>query len=519
MAQRKINVLMMILKRIEEGKKVTTDELAKELAVTERSIFRYLDTLQSAGYPIFFDRKQKTYRFVETFKLRSSGSFENIAAILDLKRKIFSSSAFGVATYMINGNCVWANSALADLLNTTLQQVFAKNFATMRSWRRSGLYDLVTGAIENDRECSRDIHLVSTPNRDIWAHCIAFPFTNNNQRFVLVMVHDISSRKLREQKLTRFASSISKGPSLVIMTDLKGNIEYVSDKITETTGYTREEVLGKNSRIFKSGFTPGTVYENMWETITGGLEWTGELYNRRKSGSTYWEHISISPIIGADGTISHFVAVKEDVTRQKLLEEALYHHATSDSLTGLYGRRMAIELGNLEICRAKRHEYSISVITIDIDHLKRINEAHGYATGDTVLLSVLRTLKNLLHPGVVMGRTGGDELVVVLTGKDADNDSLISEQAVKMIGELPIEHQNELIHCTVSIGIVRWGKDDIAFELLLDQARQAAYKAKRKGGNQISLYSQHETMELMNHTDLQENDLTPRWVSPDSRTA
>ena len=515
----KIDVLMIILKRIEEGNKVTADELARELAVTERSIFRYLDTLQSAGYPIYFDRAQKTYRFAETFNLRPAGSFENISGVLDLKRKIFSSSALGVATYKINGNCVWANSALADLLNTTLKQVFAQNFAAMRSWRRSGLYDLVTGAIESDQECSREIHLVSTSKKDIWAHCTACPFTNNNQRFVLVMVHDISARKLREQELTRFASSISRGPNLVMITDLNGTIEYVSNKIMETTGYTREEVIGKNPRVFKSGFTPASIYENMWETIVSGLEWTGELYNRRKSGSTYWEHISISPLIDADGTISHFIAVKEDVTRQKLLEEALYHHATSDSLTGLYCRRMTIELGNLEMCRAKHHAYSISVVTVDIDYLKRINESHGHVTGDTVLLSVSRALQKLLHPGVILGRTGGDEFVIVLTGMDADNDRLMSDQVIRAIGELPIKCQNELIQCTASIGIARWENDDISFELLLDQARQAAYRAKRMGGNQIVLLNRNETSESDKNAQFFEKCPVPLRFSPDSRLA
>lgn len=488
MAQRgvsKIDVLMMILKRLEEGSKVTTDSLAQELSVTERSIFRYLDTLQSAGYPIYFDRMQKTYRFVETFKLRPSGSFENITGVLDLKRKIFNSSSFGIATYKINGSCVWANSALAHLLNTTLKQVFSQNFASMRSWRRSGLYDLVTNAIQNNQECSRDIHLVATPQKSLWAHCIAFPFTNNNQHFVLVMAHDITARKQRELDLSRFVSSISKGPNLVMITDLNGTIEYVSDKITEITGYTRDEVVGKTPRIFQSGFTPLSMYENMWETITGGLEWTGELYNRRKSGSTYWEHISISPILDNDSTISHFVAIKEDVTRQKLLEEALYHHATSDVLTGLHSRRMMIELGNLEVCRAQRHATSVAILSVDIDYLKRINEEHGYVTGDAVLRSVSRALRQLFHPSVILGRCKGDEFVILLTGVDADGGEQAAETIIKTLGELPIDCPKGLIHCTASIGIARLIDHDVSFELLLDQAHQAAYKAKRNGGNQI----------------------------------
>jgi diguanylate cyclase (GGDEF)-like protein/PAS domain S-box-containing protein len=371
------------------------------------------------------------------------------------------------------------------MLNVTIKQVLAQNFNTLLSWRESGLLDLVNSAIQRSKECSGDLHLNSSLGKELWAYCIASPFNSNGQRFILVMAHDISTRKQKELGLSTFAASISKGPNLVMITDLDGTIEYVSDKITDITGYTREEVIGANSRLFKSGLTSASVYKNMWETITRGLEWTGELCNRRKSGSTYWEHLRISPIFDVDHNIIRFVAVKEDVTRQKMLEEELFRYATRDSLTGLYSRRMAIELGNREIGLVRRDKASMTLLVIDIDCLKKINEEYGHVAGDEVLQAVSHTFRLLLLNNYILGRTGGDEFAVLLTGADADESLLTAERLRKDIDELRIAWNANVIRCTASVGIANLPDHETSFDDLLDLAKQAAYKANRNGGNQV----------------------------------
>lgn len=484
----KIDVLMTILKRLDSGEKITVGQLAQELSVTERSIYRYLETLQAAGYPIYFDHKLKSYRFVESYKLQNSNNSKEILTALDLKQQMLRSSTVGIAAYNINGSCVLVNSALSRMTNVTRQQLFAQNFRDLQSWRESGLIDLVNNALEYNEERSQDIHLHSTSGKELWAHCIVTPFQRDEENFIFVMAHDISARKQHELALSSFASSISKGPSLLMITDVDGTIEYVSDKITEITGYSCEEVIGANPRIFKSNLTPASVYKNMWETITGGLEWTGELCNRRKSGSTYWEHICISPIFDADGSIKRFVAVKEDVTRHKQLEDELYRHATSDSLTGLYNRRMTIELASREIDLVRRHKGSLATVIVDIDHLKKINHDHGHAAGDEVIRAVSRVCRYFVRSSDILGRTGNDEFTVVLTGVDADTAEELAQRLLKGIEELHIAWNSDVIHCTASIGITMLSNDDSRFETLLEQSGQAARKANRNAKAQIELY-------------------------------
>ena len=119
------------------------------------------------------------------------------------------------------------------------------------------------------------------------------------------------------------SEAVEQSPSLTIITDANGQIEYVNPKFTEVTGYDSKEVLGKNPRMFKSGEMSPEGYSQMWETISSGQQWRGEFHNKRKDGQLWWEAASISPIRNEDGVVTHFVKVAEDITAQKEMEAEL----------------------------------------------------------------------------------------------------------------------------------------------------------------------------------------------------
>ena len=131
---------------------------------------------------------------------------------------------------------------------------------------------------------------------------------------------DITERKLAEDKLRQFSRAVEQCPASIVITDVKGNIEYVNPKFTQMTGYTREEVVGKNPRILKSGEKPPEEYRQLWECLAAGREWQGEFHNRKKNGELFWEFARISPIVGPGGTSQHLIAVKEDITGRKLAD-------------------------------------------------------------------------------------------------------------------------------------------------------------------------------------------------------
>jgi len=136
-------------------------------------------------------------------------------------------------------------------------------------------------------------------------------------------ITDITERKHAESKIRKLSRSVEQSPTIVIITDLKGNIEYVNPKFYEVTGYSPNEVIGENPKFLKSGNTPKKVYKSLWKTITSGKEWYGEFHNRKKNGELYWESANIFPLKNEYGKITHFIGMKEDITSRKDMEEDL----------------------------------------------------------------------------------------------------------------------------------------------------------------------------------------------------
>ncbi len=143
------------------------------------------------------------------------------------------------------------------------------------------------------------------------------------KEFVLSIARDISERKKAEEKIRQLSLGVEQSPASIVITDLDGNIQYVNRKFTEVSGYTAKEALGKNPRVLKSGKMPDSLYKELWKTISSGKQWHGEMINRRKDLSLYWELVSISPVTDEKGRITHYIAVKEDITARKEMESEL----------------------------------------------------------------------------------------------------------------------------------------------------------------------------------------------------
>lgn len=161
------------------------------------------------------------------------------------------------------------------------------------------------------------------PTRDKWFHLRIMPFLSNGQRCALVSHEDITTQYLvkRSQKLLQTA--IAQARSAIMITKRTGEIEYVNAKFSEITGYSSEEVLGKNPRLLKSGKISEKTYSSLWQCISSGESWSGQVCNRRKNGQNYWEEMMINPVRDPAGVITHFVAIKDDIT-EKRLNDLLY---------------------------------------------------------------------------------------------------------------------------------------------------------------------------------------------------
>jgi PAS domain S-box-containing protein len=212
-----------------------------------------------------------------------------------------------------------------------------------------------------------------------WLSTTKVPFRDSNGNIVGVVGigHDITKQKQREEELRKLSLAVEQSPAATVVTDMKGDIEYVNPKFTEVTGYTYEEMIGKNPRILKSGEHPHDFYEELWDTITSGEEWRGEFHNKNKNGELYWVSSSVSAIRDSGGKISHYLAVQEDITEKKLLERQLIKAQEMEAIGTLAGG-IAHDFNNLLGVIIGYSDYLLT--TLDKDDqmhkiIENINEA------------------------------------------------------------------------------------------------------------------------------------------------
>jgi PAS domain S-box-containing protein len=154
---------------------------------------------------------------------------------------------------------------------------------------------------------------------------------------LLCDILDVTEHRRAEEQIRKLSQAVEQSPATIVITDTHGNIEFVNPKFTELTGYTFDEVKGKNPRILKAEGNPPELYKKLWRTITAGKIWEGEFYNRKKNGELFWERAAISPLRNADGVVTHFLGIKEDVTEQKKVREQLLQSQKIEAIGQLTG--------------------------------------------------------------------------------------------------------------------------------------------------------------------------------------
>jgi diguanylate cyclase (GGDEF)-like protein/PAS domain S-box-containing protein len=292
-----------------------------------------------------------------------------------------------------------------------------------------------------------------------------------------------------EAELGRLKMAVEQSQITVLIADHTGAIQYVNPAFTATSGYRPEEVLGKNPRILKSGETPRQDYAAMWKRLAEGESWAGEFHNRRKDGSLYWEEAVISPVKDSQGAITHFIAVKQDTTARREAEARARFLAFHDPLTGLPNRAVAKSEMGEAIAEADKSGGKASLLFIDVDNLKRVNDSLGHSVGDHLLQSLVHRLKTCMRDGDLLSRVSGDEFLLLVPR--VTNPGIVEGIAQRIRQSLasPFDLDGREITVTVSIGAATYPDDGLDFDDLYRQADLAMYCAKREGRNTFRAYA------------------------------
>jgi diguanylate cyclase (GGDEF)-like protein/PAS domain S-box-containing protein len=312
---------------------------------------------------------------------------------------------------------------------------------------------------------------------------------------------DVTERKRIEEELRKLSNAVKQSPVSVVITDTKGIIEYVNPRFTELTGYTPDEVIGKTPRILKSGKTSASEYKRLWDTITQGKEWRGEFCNRKKNGELYWDYAYISPIRNSEGVITHFLAVKENITERKNFEVQLAHLASCDPLTNLLNRRRFHE--ELENCLAQARRYGNkgAVMFLDVDNFKYINDTLGHQAGDKLLVDLATLLRKRMRKTDTLARLGGDEFAIILPHVDVDQAQSIAINILESVRNNIIVNKRQSLSITVSIGIALFPEHGDDAETLLSYADLSLYRAKEEGRNRIRVFSPDHKIQIESRLD------------------
>lgn len=406
------------------------------------------------------------------------------------------------------GEIVLANAACEPLLGYSPAELFGRSVETLVPNRFQAHGDLRAGFLEHPhaRAMGRGMALNARHalGHDVPVDIALNPVTLGSRRWTAATIRDMRGRAHGVEALRVQATALRSAANGVVITDRSGTITWVNPAACAITGYYAEELVGQHTRMLKSGEHDRAFYEALWNQVTSGETWTGTIVNRRKDGALYHEEQTIAPVFDNAGHVSHFIAIKQDVSARKLDEEALarahaelaarveeieslnrqlHDQAIRDPLTQLHNRRYFEESIARDAARAIRLDQPLALLVIDLDHFKAVNDTHGHAAGDLVLQNLARVISADVRASDLVCRFGGEEFVVSLPGATLAAALARAEHWRSRFAGSSIEVEGVDVRCTFSSGIAMFHGAEDTIEGALRRADAALYQAKHAGRN------------------------------------
>lgn len=287
-------------------------------------------------------------------------------------------------------------------------------------------------------------------------------------------------------KLEELYKELRKAQSLIdtyipiSQTDLNGNIIHVNHAMCDLTGYSKDELMGKNHRLLRYPSEKAEKYKEMWKKILAGEVWEGEVKNRAKCGQVYWVNAHIHPLVDDEDKQIGYQALREDITDKKALEFLSSH----DKLTSIYNRAKFDELFDYEMEQFCRYKNTFSIAIFDIDFFKKVNDTFGHQVGDTVLIECVKDMKSLIRESDVFARWGGEEFILLLPHTNKEDATIVIQ---KIRESIETHRFDKVENITLSIGLSEVIDGDTT-TTLLKRIDDALYKAKEEGRNRLIVF-------------------------------
>jgi diguanylate cyclase (GGDEF)-like protein/PAS domain S-box-containing protein len=409
----------------------------------------------------------------------------------DYRKRIIETTHDGYWLTDTRGILLEVNQGYADISGYSVEELVGMHISQLEAQEKS----VEEVRVHMERIISQGYDIFETRHRhkngleiDIE---VSTTYMSETQQLV-VFCRDISERK-RAEEVMRVAAAAFETHDAIVITDAQSNIIRVNRAFTEITGYTVEDVLGKNPRIMSSGRQDRAFYADMWQHLLAQGSWAGEIWDRRKSGEVYPKWMTISAVKNTRGETTQYVAIFSDISARKQAEEEIRNLAFYDALTKLPNRRLLMDRFRLALSVSVRSQHYGAVLFLDMDRFKVLNDTLGHNYGDMMLVEVAQRIQSCVREMDTVARLGGDEFVVLL--EELDPNAELASQKAALVAEkirealhAPYCLKDNQHHSSPSIGVCLYCGTDESVDDLLKYADMAMYQAKDSGRNAVRFF-------------------------------
>jgi len=422
----------------------------------------------------------------------------------DLLLKAIDLTGVGVTIISSNPNdnrLVYVNQEFIEQTGYSLEECLGQNYFFLQGANTNkATIKEVRKAIGEKKKIRVELLIYKKHEEEFWIDLTLTPIfdVNRNVSFFTGVQNNITKQKRTEERVSLYEKVVDNTLQGVMITDSHRNIITVNNAFTMITGYSIDELKGKNPNILSSGKHDAHFFDQLWLELNKIGQWKGEIWNKRKSGAIYPELLNISVVKNDKNEISNYVAIFSDITESKHAESKLKEANKKleeltliDGLTLIANRRHFDGYLKKEWEISKRSLRSISLIMIDIDFFKKYNDSYGHLEGDSCLKKVAKAIQQSIHrEGDLVSRYGGEEFGVILPDTDLEGAKQVAERIRKSVMNLSIAHKGSDIEkiVTISVGVAsRIPSKDSKQEEIILSADNALYIAKNAGRNRVEI--------------------------------
>jgi diguanylate cyclase (GGDEF)-like protein/PAS domain S-box-containing protein len=404
--------------------------------------------------------------------------------------QLFNLAPIGYLTLDAHGIIEQCNQVFCEMTGLSESKLIGRTLAQLVYPEDRLLFDVRQRQLSSNPDKSQiEFRLLHASLSPRYVRLIGRKLPSLNQASLLITLSDIQELKLAEEKLKLSASVFEVASEGILITDENNKILTINNSFTQITGYSLDELVGKNPDILSSGKQDKDFYHYLWSRLNLNGHWEGEIWNRRKNGEIYPEWLSIHVLRDFRGNIHRHIGVFSDLTKQKTAQEIIKKQANYDGLTGLPNRILFMDRLTQAIKYAHREKRLIALMFLDLDHFKDINDTLGHHIGDVLLKETALRLCSCVRESDTVARLSGDEFTLILSElvEPADADRVANGILQKLASAFQLGE--EIGYITVSIGITLYPNDGVDANTLLKNADQAMYDAKHTGRNRFSYFT------------------------------